>query len=641
MGFVYLDFEYQADELKEPGKELRYKDNTNPDRLLLVTVSQGNEEPAAFDLRDKEQRELFCAFYKETFDCTYVSFNVSAEVNCCLSLGLDVRDRDWIDLSAEAKMLMLTNSQYFSSAMGLVDACRVFGVKLKTSPTAKDLMRNIILSKRSYTAEEWEKIVAYGLEDTACLCELHKAIFVANRQHYLLGRTHFEPTQFRKESVERGNYCRDAAVMFRRSLGLPVDVERMKRVYGNLHLVRKHLAEGLNELVPDLFVFKQTKKGLQITMSSKAFQSHIDDLVELNELQGRWETTATSLYKTDDETLKAFLKPTDPTLYAELMFYKSLKSVNFLDLVEDGYVHPVNYPFAQKTGRSSPKPTQGYILAADKWVRCFVRPKPGMVVIGADWSSQEIFIAAAMSGDKALMGAYKSGDVYLSLAKMAGDVPQDGNREDYEHERQMYKAVQLGLAYGKGARSLAQELYLSAKLAGKELTQADAVAKAKAIVDWHKETFASYWKYVNAISRIPKSLHKFGIYKTVNNDWTYFIDGRSKTTALQNAPMQANGASVMRTAFVLCLEAGLDVACTQHDALYVNSTEADAEFSAELLKECMCEAVRIVFGHLTDEITRVDVEIFSDANPYFKHQPKGYALLQRIESIIEKEIENV
>jgi hypothetical protein len=37
-----------------------------------------------------------------------------------------------------------------------------------------------------------------------------------------------------------------------------------------------------------------------------------------------------------------------------------------------------------------------------------------------DWRTQEVGIAAALSGDQALMNAYRSGDVYHAFARVSG-----------------------------------------------------------------------------------------------------------------------------------------------------------------------------------------------------------------------------
>ena len=74
-----------------------------------------------------------------------------------------------------------------------------------------------------------------------------------------------------------------------------------------------------------------------------------------------------------------------------------------------------------------------------------------MALAYVDFSSQEMGIAAALSGDPALLEAYRSGDVYLSFAKQAGLAPADATKASHGEVRDRCKAVVLGTLYGMGA----------------------------------------------------------------------------------------------------------------------------------------------------------------------------------------------
>ena len=61
---------------------------------------------------------------------------------------------------------------------------------------------------------------------------------------------------------------------------------------------------------------------------------------------------------------------------------------------------------------------------------------------------QEVGIAAAKSGDLALMDAYRSGDVYHALARTCGftsDLDQKRWKADNDDMRQRMKRLQLGI----------------------------------------------------------------------------------------------------------------------------------------------------------------------------------------------------
>jgi hypothetical protein len=77
--------------------------------------------------------------------------------------------------------------------------------------------------------------------------------------------------------------------------------------------------------------------------------------------------------------------------------------------------------FASRTGRNQPSNNK-FLFGPATWVRSLIRPGPGMALAYVDFSSQEMGIAAALSGDEALLEAYRSGDIYFAFAK-AGLAP--------------------------------------------------------------------------------------------------------------------------------------------------------------------------------------------------------------------------
>ena len=79
-----------------------------------------------------------------------------------------------------------------------------------------------------------------------------------------------------------------------------------------------------------------------------------------------------------------------------------------------------------------------------------------------DWRSQETGIAAARSGDQALMADYRSeGGVYYGLAKLCGltfGLDPKAWKAEKPEVRQRMKPLQLGITYGMGVKSLAKGL---------------------------------------------------------------------------------------------------------------------------------------------------------------------------------------
>jgi hypothetical protein len=86
---------------------------------------------------------------------------------------------------------------------------------------------------------------------------------------------------------------------------------------------------------------------------------------------------------------------------------------------------------------------------------------PDTIGFYLDWRTQEVGVAAAFSGDRALMEDYATGDVYHALARMCGltDDPDPIRWKKLNRpQRDRMKPLQLGINYGMGVPSLAHGL---------------------------------------------------------------------------------------------------------------------------------------------------------------------------------------
>lgn len=117
-------------------------------------------------------------------------------------------------------------------------------------------------------------------------------------------------------------------------------------------------------------------------------------------------------------------------------------------------------PFGARTGRNTPSNAKS-IFGPAKWLRSLIRPQRGQALAYIDWSAQEVAIAAALSGDAAMLDTVQSGDPYLTFAKMAGLAPGDATKQTHGPVRALCKTAMLGTNYGMGRRSLAVRTGLS------------------------------------------------------------------------------------------------------------------------------------------------------------------------------------
>jgi hypothetical protein len=137
-----------------------------------------------------------------------------------------------------------------------------------------------------------------------------------------------------------------------------------------------------------------------------------------------------------------------------------LRLFHDLAVGRDGRNRAMLSAFGTIAGRNAPSNAE-FIFGPAVWLRGLIKPSPGYAIAYLDFEQQEIAIAAALSGDKAMQRAYQTGDFYLAFAKMAGAVPEDATKKSHGEIRDRFKQCALGLQYGMGAVSLAARLGVS------------------------------------------------------------------------------------------------------------------------------------------------------------------------------------
>jgi DNA polymerase I len=170
-----------------------------------------------------------------------------------------------------------------------------------------------------------------------------------------------------------------------------------------------------------------------------------------------------------------------------------------------------------------------------------------------DWSQQEIGIAAALSGDPALLSAYESGDCYLAFAKQDKAVPPDATEETHPIERDLYKNCALGVGYGMEAESLALRINRP-------------VIVARHLIQRHKEIYRTSWRWGdNAVNHADLHGKQWTVF-----GWTRWVAAKDyNPRSLRNFHAQAHGAEMLRLACCLGIENGIEICAPVHDAVLI------------------------------------------------------------------------
>lgn len=191
----------------------------------------------------------------------------------------------------------------------------------------------------------------------------------------------------------------------------------------------------------------------------------------------------------DASTLEGMNHPLAKRILAYRACQKLLST--YIDKVEkiakNGRVHTNFNQVGTDTGRfsSSGDINLQNIPSHNTDIRKMFIPSDGCVMVGSDLSGQEVRLVAGLANDSRMIQAYRDGkDLYCEIASMTFGVPYEDCKEFYpdgrtnkegKERRSVAKKVVLSLLYGKGIRSLAEDL---GKTKEEAQTIYDAVMKA-------------------------------------------------------------------------------------------------------------------------------------------------------------------
>jgi DNA polymerase I-like protein with 3'-5' exonuclease and polymerase domains len=222
-----------------------------------------------------------------------------------------------------------------------------------------------------------------------------------------------------------------------------------------------------------------------------------------------------------------------------------------------------------------------------------------------DYSSEEFLIAALESGDKKMVAAYLTGDPYLAFAKDAKAAPASATKKSHGKIRTRFKSTVLGVSYLMGAKALARKLTADTGIPHTE-------EEAQELIDLFAEAYSTYDDYR---SDIVEEYYYEG-YLMLDDGWMMGPDN-DNFRSIANMPIQGMGAVVLRKAVKYVQEAGLEIALTLHDAIYVEHDSDDLS-AVDTLVECMLRAFKDCYeGSPMQDIAniRVDADVWG---PDFK-----------------------
>jgi DNA polymerase I len=476
-------------------------------------------------------------------DALFVAYYASAELGCFRALGWP-KPTHILDLFTEFRDR--TNGLTTTAGAGLIGALTYFGLDA-IAGQEKDRLRLMILRGGSWSASEREEILDYCATDIGALELLLPAML---------------PRIDLPRALLRGRYMAAAAAM--EFNGVPIDTATLTLLQGHWSDIQDDLIRAIDD---DYNVF--VGRTFKADRWAQYLAAHNIPWPRLD--SGRLDLS--------DDTFRQMARA-HPLVAPMREIRSALSEMRLSDLAvgSDGRNRTILSTFRSRSGRNQPSNSK-FIFGPSVWLRGLIKPPAGYAVAYVDWAQQEFGIAAALSGDEAMMSAYQSGDPYLAFAKQADAVPGDATKKTHGPTRELFKQCVLGTQYGMEAESLALRI-----------GQPPVVARD--LLRAHRETYRTFWKWSDAavdFAMLTGSLHTvFG--------WHVHVDEKPNPRSLRNFPMQANGAEMLRLACCLAIERGLEICAPIHDALLVCAPIDRIEEEVGRTRAAMAEASRIVLN---------------------------------------------
>jgi len=514
----------------------------------------------------------------------YVAYLASAELHCHLALGWPLPS-NVIDCFAEFRTL--TNGLALPRGRGLLGALTWFGLD-GMAVGEKSAWRELILSGGPWSSKEQLGILDYCQTDVDALDKLLPRLVhaLSNRPHWLA------------HALLRGRYmCAVAAMEYR---GTPIDTATYDRLVEAWEPLKTRLIAHVSQEFP---VFKGTTFKLD----------RFEELLAKREVA--WPRTDTGRLALDEDTFREQVRAY-PWLapIREVRDNLSKLRLSSLTVGPDGRNRTLLGVFGSKTGRNQPSNAK-FIFGPSAWLRSLVKPESGMGLAYIDFGSQEVAIAAKLSGDKGMMAGCSSGDPYLDFAIRAGMAPASATKATHGTVRDQCKAVVLGVQYGMREKTLANRIGVP-QFRGRQLLKA------------HQETYPQYWSWIEGVSNFA-ALN--GYLDTVFG-WRFQLDGDTRPTTIQNFLCQANGAEMLRLACSIAYEAGLAICAPVHDAILMEAPLETLERDVARLREIMTEAGRIVLDSFP---VRTDAKVICCPDRYM--DARGVAMWRMVNDLLDQQ----
>ncbi len=259
--------------------------------------------------------------------------------------------------------------------------------------------------------------------------------------------------------------------------GVPFDKVRLLK---SQSLMQEEIDEAVAELYKDPAINKfEEINGKDFNPNSTVqLRSLLFDYVGLNPTGKK---TGTGAHSTDAEVLETLSQQSHiPGLILNIRQKSKIKNT-YLDKI----LPQLDRDSRLRTGFNLHGTTSGRLSSSGKLnmqqlprdnpiVKGCIKAAPGNKIVAMDLTTAEVYVAAVLAKDTALMDVFKSGgNFHSSIAKKVFRLPcpVEEVAEKFSTQRQAAKAVTFGIMYGAGAAKISEQV---TKDSGKPFSKAEA-----------------------------------------------------------------------------------------------------------------------------------------------------------------------
>ena len=384
--------------------------------------------------------------------------------------------------------------------------------------------------------------------------------------------------------------------------GVPFDKTRL---YKSQELMQDNIDEAVTKL------YQNPAIGRWETLNDKDFNPN--STVQLRSLlfdhlglQPTGKKTGTGAHSTDAEVLGELKSQSEvPGLILDIRQRSKIKNT-YLDKIipqldRDSRLRTSFNLHGTTSGRlsSSGKLNMQQLPRDNPAVKGCIKAAEGHKIVAMDLTTAEVYVAAVLAEDKALMDVFRSGgNFHSSIAKTVFRLPCEVEdvAEYYTTQRQAAKAVTFGIMYGAGPKKISEQV---TKDSGKYFSQQEA----KEVIDDYFQSFHKLKLWIN-------NNHKF----IEQNGFVYSFFGRKRR--LPN--VKSSDAGVKSHS----IRSGLNflVQSAASDINLLGAIDMHADIQASKMK---ARIFALVHDSILAEVPEDEIDIYSEKLKYWIQLDRG------------------